>query len=323
MYRSVSINDGDGPSGRKLRALLLEDPARRQLVERIDFGGDDINARWLHRFLKQEATLPSLTDVGWLHWDSFILSPKLRPVAGQERPQLLSLRIGMADQPGTGHVSPSALFDLSRLRRLHLAISSEEDCCGAVELLQEVPDDLEHLKIAVSLWAKLPVILTAATRLRRLSSLSLSSIYSDAPAPSDLLAPFPDLCLLSLSHDDILPPLSTPHRSLAHLIIGNAPFDDQEPEDEPDEEGDYSDTLPLVRKVGDLCRLLSEHPTRFPSLRSVQVRPGTRRCSFITQASRSRDLTHLEKMSGMLREVGLKLVDEEGWDWKEEWDGES
>lgn len=283
--------------------LLSVDSYRRQQLRHLDLLWDDTLTLKLLQLL-QTSTLPSLRHLGGVLW---------RPHAGANTsppttslPQLKSFSVWIRIPIDT---LPSAWFDLSALEIVEISQSGAmPGDTTLVSLLSSVSPNLRDLILSGAVLEDIGNLIPFLGRFNSLESLDLSSNEDhrhsstrhsrNAPA---LLNTFPSLRRLTLHDLDLDSALSVPHANIDTLVLD---------EDDYDEPGPRLDAL---------CRIVQEHPRRFPALKFVRL---TLTHTDPYQFSSKLDREVVRAFGAQLHEVGLVLLDDHDVEWRSEWNDE-
>lgn len=329
LFKDIDLNDR---SNKPLALRLLLDALRaesdkRNNVERLYMGRYAWLTTWLQDLLNQLA-LPQLKHIYSMAWDDEANRRSPEGRAQYSPPKLESFTVDL--HPLSDNlVLTHGWFDLSYLQTLDVTfcLNDEGESAGMLQrMLSSVSPHLRRLSLRNFDSALLPDLFDKIKRFTLLQSLALHPWLSNSDLDPDYLMSFRALCHLSISHIDILPILSSPHLRITTLTIGSPGGDDpeegQEPEPEKYGRNGFSAMPALVRKVNDVAGLVQQHPLRFPSLRFVEVLNRDSGFSFVTRLGRDKEREAFKEIAGVLNGAGVTLIDENGLEWRDEWNDE-
>lgn len=283
-----------------------------QHVETIGLSAGHAHCKRLLMFL-ESSTLPNLKNLDGFPWDTLAVHT---PPPHLVRPRLDSLTVlQLENVPDSSPAFP--WFDLSGLRVLEIIANLDDK--NTRRAIQEASPALEELALHLFEMEDYTALVACLGRFKSLKTLKLFVQNWTSPLDAALLNSLPALQNLTMYHGGLSSAWVVPHASLQTLSLESPPPTFEF--DPADGDGSSDDTL--YRNITALCQTIKEDPSAYPALRNVSVgSPSSyEKVSFATEESRGAVVLRLGTALGELKAAGLRLVDDEGLEWREEWVG--
>lgn len=283
-----------------------------QHIETIGLSAGHAHCKRLLKFL-ESSTLPNLKNLDGFPWDALAVHI---PPPHLVRPRLDSLTVlQLYNVPDFSPAFP--WFDLSGLRMLEITANLDDK--NTRRAIQEASPALEELGLHLFEMEDYTALVACLGRFKSLKTLKLYVQNWTSPLDAALLNSLPALQHLTMYHGGLSSAWVVPHASLQTLSLESPPPTFEL--DPADGDGDGSSDDTLYRNITALCQTIKEDPSAYPALRNVSVPSSYEQVSFATEESRGAVVLRLGKVLGELQAAGLRLVDDEGLEWREEWVG--